>query len=69
MRNVSTLLLLPFASRQILAGSLRYTSYTLEVIRVSVQYCSHVWSELLIPANEGQQQCGAGRGYRLVAHQ
>jgi len=70
MRNVTTLLRLPFASHQILAGSLGYTSCTLEVIRVSVQFCSHAWSKLRIPANEGQLQWGgAGPSYRQMAHQ
>jgi hypothetical protein len=42
------------ASPKIPVGSARHTSYTVTVIRASVQYCSHVWSTLLIPLNEGE---------------
>src|ERR1019366_7844101 len=42
------------ASHKIPVGSSRHHSYIVTVIRVSAQYCSPMWSTLLIPANEGR---------------
>jgi len=45
---------------KIVAGSLTFTSNTPGPIRVSVQYGTHVCSNLLRPVNEGELRCGAG---------
>jgi hypothetical protein len=47
------------AIQQFLPGSYQQNPYTLGIIRVSVQYGSHVWSELLIAANEAAN-CSLG---------
>lgn len=47
-------LALPSASHQILPGNSECNSYTSRSLSVSVQHRSRLWSELLIPANEGK---------------
>jgi len=47
------------AIQQFLPGSYQHNSYTFRMIRVSVPYRSHVWSELLIAANEAAN-CSLG---------